>query len=680
MTQRLALDLSEEWAALLRLEDDEWHLLGRTALSGEDLHERLSVLLQPFAAPETPPELLVSLPADQMTYASLPLHEIGETEEDPTPALKESLAAKYPYLSGDMALDWDLQSGWFLVAVTPRVVLQEATIFIRECGVVPTAFTARPEPGQFPDQPVLGGLAQDAAARTPWPELPDPSGMTIAPVVKPVVEAAPDPDPAPPAAIEEPKPEDIPAAEIDPPSEDPAHQPDPETPEPEDNAAAEPEAPAVPAPPKMLIDDLEVTDRHLEIEQRATATMRRQNLTPSRKILAVAAMTGVLVIGLAALSFWPGQAPDAGEDPDLILSEAIALDPAAPVNTDVPEPIAEVQEDATGDLADLSVPEALPDEVEAEAGDPEALPLPEDLTVFYSPSPILTQEVAEQDLLDVVYPGIDPSFRTDALALPQLVTWDTETLPKNPQTPGPAEQIFVVDDRGLVRPSADGTLTPDGILVFSGTPDNSPPQRPDRVEPEVISVLSQTDLPDDHPLKGVAPRVRPQGLDVRAERATLGGKTRAELATFRPTPRPVSAQEQQAVEDAPATELALTLAQSPRPKPRSRQAAERFAKAAAATPAAPIESSQVAAPSAASPKNVARDATQGSGLNLSQVNLLGTFGPSRSPRALVRMPSGQVVKVSVGDRMDGGRVSEIRQGQLRYVKSGRNVTLTMPRG
>ena len=62
------------------------------------------------------------------------------------------------------------------------------------------------------------------------------------------------------------------------------------------------------------------------------------------------------------------------------------------------------------------------------------------------------------------------------------------------------------------------------------------------------------------------------------------------------------------------------------------------------------------------------------------MNLIGVYGTASDRRALVRLPSGRYVKVEVGDRIDGGRVAAIRDGELLYVKGGQNVTLRVPSG
>ena len=84
--------------------------------------------------------------------------------------------------------------------------------------------------------------------------------------------------------------------------------------------------------------------------------------------------------------------------------------------------------------------------------------------------------------------------------------------------------------------------------------------------------------------------------------------------------------------------------------------------------------------SGATPADVQARATDADLLDLSEVNLLGTFGSSADARAIVRMPNGKVMNVAVGDKLNGGRVAGIGEGELYYVKRGKTLTLQMPRG
>jgi hypothetical protein len=119
-----------------------------------------------------------------------------------------------------------------------------------------------------------------------------------------------------------------------------------------------------------------------------------------------------------------------------------------------------------------------------------------------------------------------------------------------------------------------------------------------------------------------------------------------------------------------------SLARSLRPQPRPRTI-----ELAALLPAPVVaKPSEIQAPTATSRKAVTRSATRKNVINLRNINLIGITGTTRLRNALVRLPNGQVVKVRIGDRLDGGRVTDISTKSLTYAKSGRLITLDMPRG
>lgn len=78
--------------------------------------------------------------------------------------------------------------------------------------------------------------------------------------------------------------------------------------------------------------------------------------------------------------------------------------------------------------------------------------------------------------------------------------------------------------------------------------------------------------------------------------------------------------------------------------------------------------------------SVARQATVTGALNLGRTNLIGVFGTQNARYALVRESGGRLVRVKVGDRIDGGRVTAIGQTELSYQRGGQTVQLRMPRG
>ncbi len=77
---------------------------------------------------------------------------------------------------------------------------------------------------------------------------------------------------------------------------------------------------------------------------------------------------------------------------------------------------------------------------------------------------------------------------------------------------------------------------------------------------------------------------------------------------------------------------------------------------------------------------VSKRATLERGLNLRKVNLLGTYRFGNSLKALILTPNGSKRMVKVGDRLDGGQVAAIDEEELRYIKSGLNIILSIPSG
>ena len=145
------------------------------------------------------------------------------------------------------------------------------------------------------------------------------------------------------------------------------------------------------------------------------------------------------------------------------------------------------------------------------------------------------------------------------------------------------------------------------------------------------------------------------------------------LAAVRPMARPASLPSPVRPKTLPDGK---SLARSLRPESRPRAI-----ELAALLPApVVVKPSEIQAPTAISRKTVTRSATRKNVVNLRNINIIGITGTTRLRNALVRLPNGQVVKVRIGDRLDGGRVTDISSKTLTYAKSGRSITLNMPRG
>ena len=462
-----------------------------------------------------------------------------------------------------------------------------------------------------------------------------------------------------------------------------------------------------------------------------------------------------------------------------------------------PEPAVEVVDAAEEEAADLEEFElsALPDDINLPGAVPnlnetDTLPIDEDLPEIDEPLDQTTEplgplnetdaqtayvatgiwqratdfgKLAKPDTLDDLYVASldpNPAFE-DAPALPAQDRSAGDATPSTPKAPPPPGIRYDLDDRGLVRATPDGALSPDGVIVFAGRPPVAPVRRdnslvPSGLAPAIIdeSEIIEPEQPQiaqtpeaqtpaqtgpfaDPALAGFKPRQRPTDLSDRVERARLGGKTRAELARLRPDQRPQTildqakavaaaraaeaADQAQAIQDAiaeaetdaanqeraaslipldedggleTATTLAVARSLKPPARPRGFERVVRNAKPApSATPEAEVQTASAVRgtgpavarssrvrPSGPTAGTVARAATDNNAIALGKVSLVGVFGTSSSRRALVRLPSGRFKKVSVGDRVDGGKVAAIGASELKYTKSGRTLTLKMPKG
>jgi type IV pilus biogenesis protein PilP len=75
---------------------------------------------------------------------------------------------------------------------------------------------------------------------------------------------------------------------------------------------------------------------------------------------------------------------------------------------------------------------------------------------------------------------------------------------------------------------------------------------------------------------------------------------------------------------------------------------------------------------------VANNATINNILELNRTNLIGVFGTKRNAIALIRLASGQVIKVKVGDSFDGWKVLTIYKDKIELAKEKTQETLRLP--
>ncbi|WP_439144023.1 hypothetical protein [Planktotalea sp.] len=415
-------------------------------------------------------------------------------------------------------------------------------------------------------------------------------------------------------------------------------------------------------------------------------------------------LTAVLLLFLVSVAAWASVFLDdglarffGGQDRDKAIAELPNPDPSLEPNA---EELIELASLDTGESDILSDDLPLAQEGLAQVA-PEPAPAvitPEEAEATYAATgiwlatpemPLLPPKIALEDVytasIDARITGQD-AFAMEPLSQPRDVAPSIAAAP----TTASGNSDFNFDQNGLVIATPEGAITPEGALVFLGRPARVPPAIPERLRTAALTpeTAEPTETLDNGTIASLRPKTRPETLVEDTERSQLGGVSRAELAKIRPKLRPKVEKEVEEAEAAqtPATRLAVATSRKPAPRPRNfarlvdraqkqaeRESEQQETRVAAVAP-------RTVKPSIPSSASVAKNATVRNAINLSRVNLIGVYGKPSSRRALVRLSSGRYKKVKVGDRVDGGRVSAIGEGQLIYTKRGRNVTLRMPKG
>jgi len=250
-------------------------------------------------------------------------------------------------------------------------------------------------------------------------------------------------------------------------------------------------------------------------------------------------------------------------------------------------------------------------------------------------------------------------------------------------------------------PDPVGTVTPGAIAIAPGlvTPTLSDPTlanvRP-RDRPEGLVPTAPPDaqagaddgaslaIPAGSRLTSLRPRQRPSALLALGEAARQGTQAASLSASA------AVAVEPQAENGPPPVLAGLGVSRRPSPRPEDFSKAVADAVAAAVRPN-PQETTPVTPESEGEPEiasamptiptkaSVAKQATFVNAISLSQINLIGVYGTASERSALIRQANGHYKKVKVGDKFDGGVVAAITATEVRYQKSGRIITLALPK-
>ncbi len=667
MTPAFALDLALDGIRLLYRADGGWTVVGDVALDAPDLDTRLAALradAEALAPGAVRTELII--PASQIRYTEIS-RDPGEPVTEAT--LRPKLDGLTPLTPEALVFDWEVEGDAIRLAILDRTTLNEAEAFADAHGFNPVCFSARPSDGEFPRDPDFGATSVSS-------DFDEADGGASGAFTS----ARTHRQEAPEATRESP--------------------PDDET-----TAGAAELARSLAGPSRSETEK----DKLTVFGQRGKLPFGADDRARETRLKIAAGVGLAAIVWLAYFSI----RSDGPSDPAAVLPDtppAVALD-APGLDTPETDDLAVTTSPGVTDPAPALPPaqpgvaEATPESVENL--EPAVTTPPEEMTDedpalryaatgIWAEGPDATRSPGRgpADTADLYIASIDPITRSnDAIALPGAASLRATPRPVTPLPPPPAGTTFDFDESGLVRATPEGAWTPEGIVVSLGSPALVPPPAPARTA-ELGLPLSETAaaLPDRRPLP------RPTGLLESNERANLGGLTRNELARVRPAPRPQSAQATAMAAlaaDAAPSDLAVAASIAPRDRPENfatNVATQRAVAAALAqstsrasddTPEAddepdlPVAS---AAPNIPTSASVARQATMENAMRLRDLNLIGVYGSEGNRRALVRLPSGRYVKVQVGDRLDGGQIAAISRNALRYIKGGRNITLTVPSG
>lgn len=682
MTPAFALDLAPDGIRLLYRADGGWTVVGDASLEAPDLDGRLATLRNDAEAlAQGPLATELVIPASQIRYTHV-LREPGQPVTDAT--LRPRLDGLTPLDPEDLVFDWEVEGDVIRLAILDRTTLDEAEAFADAHGFNPVSFSARPAPDAFPRDPDFGATSMAAA----FDDLPAAVASFASTRAQPQKTAD--------------------AHDVDPPDRPPLTL----TPAQRSESVAAADLARSLSGPKASETEEEAFTLFalrgklpLGADDRAAATR-----------LKIAAAVGVAAVVWFAYFSVRGDGPS---DPAAVLPDTppavamdapgLALPETADLSVTTPSRVPDFAAlpPAAGPGANVAPPEA-PDVPADVATAPPAEMTDEDPALRYAATGIWAEgpeatasprgQVSGNDELYIA--SIDPPTpSSDAIALPDPAQLVAAPPPTAPLSPPPAGTTFEFDETGLVVATRDGTWTPEGVVVTLGAPPIRPPAAPARTI-DIGLPLSEiaAALPDLRPLP------RPLGLIERNERASLGGLTRTELSRLQPRPRPASAQDAALAElapDAAPSALAIAASLTPRGRPENfatqvataRAVAAALAEAlpeptqapqAGAAPAdddgEPEITTAAVAPNIPTSASVARQATIENAIRLRDMNLIGVYGIDGNRRALIRLASGRYVKVQVGDRLDGGQIAAIGRNELRYVKGGRNITLTIPSG
>lgn len=424
-------------------------------------------------------------------------------------------------------------------------------------------------------------------------------------------------------------------------------------------------------------------------------TSARDGVTPKQRRFVVLVVTAVLVALLGAVAIWASLSLGTNEAQNSTPAPA----PATGLSDDSTAAIT-ANRSTTPKTTSSQVPsaqdEALADDQSVDTADA-GLPL----TPPDGPAPTAALVAENIPTASALSSGKDGSFPTgvdtppvsqDPIALPDL-QGAADTPPILPPSPPPYGANLALHPSPASPPAlSEDVMAPGGDLTLAGKPSTAPPARPKDLVPSVA--IEEAVVVQDPSLAGKRPLGRPVDLVPVTVAPTDPENVAPEsrFASLRPQARPADLTTSSPASKAPLAE-GFALASSPIPPARPADVSKGIDDAlAVALNQAPTEDQlapelpvaepeaevETLAPTLPTNASVAKQATEVNALKTNRVALLGIFGTQANRYAMIRMMSGQVKKVQMGDSVEGGRIAGITSDAVKYQKGNRIITLSMP--
>ncbi len=267
-------------------------------------------------------------------------------------------------------------------------------------------------------------------------------------------------------------------------------------------------------------------------------------------------LTGLLLLALAAIGAWSSIALSRMNQPALDETELAALSAAeaeadGALTQDAPDAGASAEAEGTLPSVDdeaLADGEDLAPASDAALTDQPAMAPAAAPALAQDQGPAAVPLGGDQD--EIFLSSMDtPPRATDALTLaaPEV---QADALPSPAAPPPPYGTQYEFDEKGMIRPTPEGIVTPEGLRLVAGPPPKVPPPRPDFIAakaaapapaPETNAEANPAQVGADPRLQGFRPRPRPEGLiPPSADDAALDIPADRRMTSLTPRARPAN--------------------------------------------------------------------------------------------------------------------------------------------